>query len=185
VQRFRDTDAVRVPPLPDWWPGDERPLVYVTFGSVAAQVPPAVAVYRKALEAVADVEARVLLTVGVGAEVELGQVPPNVRVERWVPQADVLPHASIVVGHGGAGTTLGALAAGVPLVIVPLFADQDWNAVQTARAGAGVVASLDGIRGALDTVTADGSYTNAARAIAGEMRRLPPVDAYVESVERR
>jgi len=48
----------------------------------------------------------------------------HVHIARWVPQADVLRHARVVVCHGGSGTTLGALAAGVPLVVTPLFDDQ-------------------------------------------------------------
>ena len=50
--------------LPDWWPGVDGPLVYVSFGSVAATVPPAAQVYGRALEAVADLPVRVLLTTG-------------------------------------------------------------------------------------------------------------------------
>ena len=135
VHRFRDPalDA-RAAPLPDWWPGDDRPLVYVTFGSVAATVPSAAAIYGVALEACADLPARVLLTTGAGiAEGALGTPPEHVRVARWVPQADVLPHARVVVCHGGSGTTLGALAAGVPLVVAPLFADQPQNGAAWPR----------------------------------------------------
>ncbi len=180
VQRFRDAAADAEPaPLPDWWPGDERRLVYVTFGSVAAQVPPAAVVYARAVEAAVDLDARVLLTVGVGAEIDLEDVPQNVRVEKWVPQADVLVHAALVVGHGGSGTTLGALAAGVPLVVVPLFADQPWNAARTAAAGAGVVASIHDIRSGIDRVLGDDSYRLASRAISDELRRYPPVDEFV------
>jgi len=51
-----------------------------------------------------------------------------VHVEAWVPQADALAAATVVVCHGGSGTTFGTLAAGLPLVIVPMFADQPANA---------------------------------------------------------
>jgi hypothetical protein len=177
VRRFRDPALDETPgPLPDWWPGDERPLLYVTFGSVAAQFPPAATAYARALEAASDLPVRVLLTVGVGAELELGEPPPNVHVERWVPQADVLGHAAAVVGHGGSGTTLGALAAGLPLVVVPLFADQPPNAARVAIAGAGVAAPMDGIRAGVERVLGDPSYRAAAERIADEMQRLPPVD---------
>jgi UDP:flavonoid glycosyltransferase YjiC (YdhE family) len=177
VRRFRDPALdTRPGPLPDWWPGDERPLVYVSFGSVAAEFPLAAAVYRQALEAVADLPVRVLLTVGTAGELDLGEPPSNVRVERWVPQADVLGHAAAVVCHGGSGTTLGSLAAGVPLVVVPLFADQPWNAARVGAVGAGVVSAVDGIRAAVERVLGDGSYRAGARAIADEMRSLPPVD---------
>lgn len=190
THRFRDPAADGPSrPLADWWPGDERPLVYVTFGSQAAGVPTAAPIYGGALEAVAGLPARVLLTTGAAAEAEpLAGPGPHVHVARWVPQADVLPHARVVVCHGGSGTTLGALAAGVPLVVTPLFADQPQNGRRVAAVGAGVVVEPrdeGAIRSAIDpadlqeaiaAVLTDGSYTQAAGRMAAEMRDLPPPD---------
>jgi UDP:flavonoid glycosyltransferase YjiC (YdhE family) len=175
--------------LPDGWPGDDRPLVYVTFGTETAAVPTAAPIYDVALAAVAGLEARVLLTTGVpGGEAGWTAPGPHVRVERFVPQADVLAHARVVVCHGGAGTTLGALAAGVPLVLTPLFADQPENARRVAAVGAGVVveprapgarrSDVDpaDLRDAISTVLTDDAYARAARGIAAEVRALPAVD---------
>jgi UDP:flavonoid glycosyltransferase YjiC (YdhE family) len=153
----------------------------VSFGGVAASFPPAAAVYPKALEAAADLPLRVLFTIG-GGNLDLGPVPSNVHVERWVAQeADVLGQAAAIVYHGGFGTTLGALAAGLPMVVVPLFGDQPQNGVRIASAGAGMVAS-DGIRGAIERVLGDHAYRRAARAIADEMRALPPTDGFLRAL---
>jgi Erythromycin biosynthesis protein CIII-like, C-terminal domain/Erythromycin biosynthesis protein CIII-like, N-terminal domain len=179
AHRFSDPTAdIPGAPLPDWWPGDERPLVYVTFGSVSASFPPAAAAYPKALEATGGLDARVLLT--TGAELELPPAPANVHVERWVAQADVLGSAAVVVGHGGSGTTLGALSAGLPLVVTPLFADQPFNAARVAIVGAGVVSSLDGIRRSVERILAQGAFRIAALRIADEMRRQRPIDEFLE-----
>ncbi len=190
VYRFRDpaSDA-RQNPLPDWWGGDARPLVYVTFGSVTATEPAAAPIYALALEAVAQLPARVLVTTGTPPdEMQLTAPGDHVHIERWVAQADVLPHARLTVCHGGSGTTLGALAAGVPLVVTPLFADQPDNARRVAAVGAGVVvepsdsgpfrSAVDPhqLRDAILAVMAGDTYTQAARAIAAEHRQLPPVD---------
>jgi hypothetical protein len=186
THRFRDPAAApSSEPLPDWWPGDRRPLVYVSFGSVAGTLPLAGPIYAAVMDAAAGLSARVLLT--VGNETDLGVVgpaPPNVRVERWVPQARVLGRASAVVCHGGSGTTLGALAAGLPLVVVPLFADQPLNARRVAEVGAGVAIEHDeptpvrvdpaALRAAIERVLAEPAYAAAARAIADEMAALPP-----------
>jgi UDP:flavonoid glycosyltransferase YjiC (YdhE family) len=181
VHRFRDPAAGdAVAPLPDWWPGDERPLVYVSFGTVAGTLPFAAQVYGAALEAAAEIPARTLLTVGNETDLALLRpAPASVRVERWVPQADVLAEASVVVGHGGSGTTLGALAAGLPQVIVPLFADQPENARRVAAVGAGVVAPPEpaALREAVVEVLADPCYGRRAREIAAELAALPPADA--------
>ena len=122
-------------------------------------------------------------TVGSHADPqELGPLPANVHATRWVPQADVLPHASVMVCHGGSGTMRGGLAAGVPLVILPLFADQPHNARRVAELGAGI--ALDGGPSAIPwlaesvrQVRADPAYRAAAAEIAEDAWSLPPVDA--------
>ena len=75
---------------------------------------------------------RVLLTTGQAGDPEgLRPWPANAHVEQWWPQADVMPLAAAMVGHGGFGTTMSAIAAGVPEVVVPLFAgDQFINAAR-------------------------------------------------------
>lgn len=191
--------------LPDWWDGADSPLLYVTFGSVAGGMPGndgtpiGVIACRAALAAVADMPVRVLLTVGRATDVaQLGPVPGNVHVEAWVPQADVLAEASAVVCHGGSGTTFGTLAAGVPLVVVPLFADQPDNARCVAGAGAGVVvepapgaAAADRIgpqhaaqlRSAIEEVLDDPSYRAAASRVGAEMRATPTIDALLSDLQ--
>ncbi len=192
TRRFREAAPVRGEPLPDWWDTRDGPLVYLTFGSIAGGLPIGTAACRAALDAVTGLPARVLLTLGRGIDEALtGPVPPNVHAEAWVPQGDVLPEAAVVVCHGGSGTTFGALAAGVPLVVVPLFADQDANARLVTAAGAGrSVPSVPGsggrpaigpadapcIRAAIGQVLADPSYRQAASRIAAEMRVQPAID---------
>ena len=141
TRRFRDAAAPAASgaALPDWWPGSSDPLVYVTFGSVAASFGLFPVLYQGVVAAVADLPVRVLLTLGEAGDPEaLGPLPANVHVERWWPQADVMPHASALVGHGGTGTTLAGLAAGIPQVVVPLFADQPYNAERVEAVNAGV-----------------------------------------------
>jgi UDP:flavonoid glycosyltransferase YjiC (YdhE family) len=196
THRYREVVPAPTGPLPDWWPGDDRPLVYVTFGSVAGGLPIGAIAIRAALDAVAELPVRVLLTVG-RAPVDLGPIPANVHVEAWVPQGDVLAQATAVVCHGGSGTTFGTLAAGVPLVVVPLFADQPGNARCVADAGAGVVVEpargaaandrigrqhAPQIRAAIKTVLADPSYSLAARQVAGEILDTPSVDDVLSAV---
>lgn len=164
-------------------PDGDGPLVYVTFGSVAGGLGMAVAAYRAALEALAGLDVRALLTVGHGTDLDaLGPVPANVHVERWVPQADVLAQAAAVVCHGGSATTLGVLAAGLPQVVVPLFADQPYNAARVEATGAGVVVRPPDpgqLAAALDRVLADPSFGAAAAGLAGEMHAQPPAASLV------
>jgi hypothetical protein len=166
--------------LPGW--GDpDAPLIYVTFGSVTGSLPPFAGVFREALDALADLEARVLLTVGRKYDpADLGVLPPNAHVRQWWPQNAVLTHATAMLGHGGFGTTMGALAAGVPQVVAPLFSfDQVVNGEHVASVGAGLAVEMG--PGAVARAAAefprlleDASYAASARRIAAAMGELPP-----------
>jgi len=181
VRRYHDPAHEAPPePLPEWWPGDERPLVYVTFGSVAGAFAAARPLFGEAVRQVAALPVRVLLT--LGRELDVGDVPENVHVEEWVPQADVLGRAAAVVHHGGSGTTLGALAHGVPAVVVPLFADQPFNAIRITATGAGLHATVDEIGTRLERVLADPAYRKGAERLAAELRSLPPVERFLDDL---
>jgi len=198
AETWRYREAMPAPrQLPDCWPGRDGPLVYITFGSVAGSLPVVRSVFATALAAVADLEARVLVTVGRDVDIAvLGPVAANTRVEAWVPQEDVLARAALVVCHGGSGTTFGALAAGIPLVFVPMFADQRPNAERVVELGAGVIVApmrdADGgmagltagdaprLRAAIDTVLEDRSSASAAAAIAADMAAAPPISGLLD-----
>jgi UDP:flavonoid glycosyltransferase YjiC (YdhE family) len=189
--RFHEPPETRVS-IPDWWRGADAPLIYMTFGTVLGYMSIAAATYRMALTAAERASARVLLTVGRRFDAStLGPVPANVRVEAWIDQARVLERADLVVCHGGSGTMLGALAAGVPLVVVPLFADQFENARRIAATGAGrvveaqirtgggrsinAVAATEITRG-IEDVLGDVAYRDRARGIAAEMAATRTVE---------
>lgn len=200
TRRFASTEPGRAAPLPDAWAGSTAPLVYLTFGTVLGHMSFALDVYRAAIDAVADLDARVLLTVGRTIDpAQLGSIPAHVRVERWVEQRDVLAIADLVVCHGGSGTTFGALAAGVPLVVVPVFADQFENGRRVAASGAGLVVTVDPAAGdgsrrvigpddaprierAISDALGDPSLEEQARRIAHEMANAPDVDQVLEAL---
>ncbi len=200
TRRYRETPAPAAH-LPDHWNGSRAPLVYVSFGTVFGHMSFAAETYRVVLASVAQLDARVLLTVGRRIDVsELGELPSNVHVEPWVDQADALAEADVVVCHGGSGTTFGALAAGVPLVIVPLFADQFVNAATVVEAKAGLrvddgpsIGDAGGrgrptpvnsarITEAIKTVQANNSFRHHAQEIAAEMSHAPTVDQLLEQL---
>jgi hypothetical protein len=186
--------------LQDWWGGSDAPLVYATFGTVLGHMSIAADIYRMALAALARLDVRVLVTVGHRFDrTALEPVPPNVHVEPWVEQADVLAEADLVVCHGGSGTVFGALAAGVPLVVTPLFADQFVNGRRVAESGAGLVVEPEGgdddgvrrvladrdaprIAAAIDAVLEAASYRRNARRIAREMAAAPSVDEVLDAL---
>jgi UDP:flavonoid glycosyltransferase YjiC (YdhE family) len=165
---------------------DARPrrapeVVYVSFGSEAPSSHHFPTVYRDAIEALAGLP--VLMTIGDRRDpAELGPLPPNTRVERWVDQAAVMPRAAAMVSHGGSGSTLTALAAGVPQVFVPLFVDGPANAARVAELGAGLIAG-DDLRAAVMTALTE-PFARAAQRVADDIAALPPIEQAVELLQR-
>jgi len=195
--RFHEPHDAAGGPLPDWWDGSDAPLVYMTFGTVLGHMSIAGDVYATALTAVEDSGTRILLTVGRRFDrSNLGVIPANVRVEAWVEQAVVLDEADLVVCHGGSGTVFGALRAGVPVVVVPIFADQFENGRRVAEHGAGLVVETQQgsgdrrqvigghdaprIADAIGEVLRAPSYRRNARRVAAEMTATPTVDEVLE-----
>lgn len=149
-------------------PGDE-PLVYVTFGTVAPSLGVWPGLYRTVVDALADLPVRVLVTTGSGVDVDdLGPVPAGTAVVPFVPQDDVLAHAAVMVAHGGFGTVLGALRAGVPMILAPLFADQPYNAARVAEVGAGVIVETTNDPGVVPPGLADEVLRGVTRMLADD-----------------
>lgn len=168
--RFRE--PARVPgPLPDWWPGASGPLIYLSFGTVFGYLSGAGTAYRTALRALAALPVRVLLTVGRQFDpAALGPLPDNVHVEAWAEQADVLAAADLVVCHGGSGTAFGSLRAGLPLVVLPAFADQRVNGQRIAAAGAGITVEPDpGHHGRVSRLIADNDIPQITAAVTAAL----------------
>ncbi|MBV9355155.1 MAG: glycosyltransferase family 1 protein [Chloroflexi bacterium] len=191
---YRFRLPMRPAPAPDlprtWWPGSEAPLVYVTFGSVAAGIGFFPDFYRAMLAELADLPVRIMLTLGEAGDPErLAPVPSNVDVERWWPQEQVMASAAAMVTHAGFGTTLLGLTAGLPMVVVPLFAlDQYVTARRIQAVGAGIDledrdAAPARVRAALEQVLTDGLYRTATRHLAGEIAQLPHPSTCVPVLE--
>jgi UDP:flavonoid glycosyltransferase YjiC (YdhE family) len=173
--------------VPAWAPRESEAFVYLTFGSVTAIMEDARGIYRKSLDAVEGLPLRALLTTGGGVTEDLlGPIPQNVTVEAWVPQGEVLPYADAVMCHGGSGSLLGAMEAGVPVVIAPLFADQPDNARIVDAAGVGVAvfnADADSLRVAMERVLTEARFRTRAREVAREMAAMADMDAAIDAME--
>ncbi|WP_327010285.1 glycosyltransferase [Dactylosporangium sp. NBC_01737] len=110
-----------------------RRLVYLTLGTAFGTA----SLLTTAIKGLARLNVTVVVAAGRVPPEEIGAVPAGVTVSSWVPQAQLLPRTDVVVHHGGSGTTLGALAAGVPQLFLPQGADQFANAEAVTAAGAG------------------------------------------------
>jgi MGT family glycosyltransferase len=178
-----------VEPWTSAWPdGDPRPLVLVGFSSTYQDQGP---LLRRVVEALSSLAVRAVVT--VGQRLDPGEITatPNVAVVASAPHALVLDEAALVVSHCGHGTTIKTLAAGVPMVCIPMGRDQNDTAARVVHHGAGVrlssKASVADIRSAVTKVLGDGQFRahaqRLAQSIADEGRRCDVVDD-LESMAR-
>ena len=154
-----------------------RPTIVVTRSTVADPRRDRMMSTVVAAAEHADVD---VLLVRPDRRVVRGALPPNVRTADWLPFAAVFPHVAGVVHHGGSGTLLTALAAGVPQLVVPGPGDRTLHARLLAERGAGLGVPLDRLsRPSLERLVEDGGLRSAAAEVAAEIAGMPHPDELV------
>lgn len=96
----------------------QPPRVVVSFSTTA--LPGMRRAYRHVIEALRTLPVEGVVTTGGIRLAGLRSVPPNVQIHGFVPHAQVLPGAALLVTHGGHSTTMKALAHGIPMLVLPL-----------------------------------------------------------------
>lgn len=169
-----------------WTDDAEAPLVLVGFSSTYQDQGP---LLRRVVEVLAKRPVRAIVT--LGQMLDSSEVPGthNVHVVPSAPHTQILEQAALVITHCGHGTTLKALAAGVPLLCIPMGRDQNDTAARVVNQGAGIrlspTASESKIGEAIDRLLSDHAYTAAARRMAAaiaEERRSVDVAAELGAV---
>ena len=177
---------------PEWagtfesvWPADSTdPIVLVGFSSTyQAQGP----LLRRVVEALSRLPVRAVVTLGMMLDPSEVQGSDNVVVVRSAPHRQILQDASLAVTHCGHGTTLKALAAGVPLVCLPMGRDQNDTAARVVAAGAGVrlspKASVAKLRAAVQKVLREDHFRVSARRLAARIGEEPGAAGAVAELE--
>lgn len=188
VQRLRPA-AAEIPDAdpPEWLALlDSDAIVYLTMGTVWNRN---LDVFEMVIDAVRDDDIVLIVTIGRQNDpASLGSQPDNVLVHQYIPQGVLLPRCHAIVTHGGAGTTLGALAFGVPLLVLPQGADQYTNAERVVAAGAGRQLlndelSVDAVRDSVRAVLHDQSYRRCAKRIQTEIHEMPDARDALRRIE--
>ena len=184
---LRHCGPLRLSERRDWPAQVGRPHVFCSLGTLQgarSSVFGAVAAACHRLD--------LALTIAHGGRLDPGDAAALAgapRVESFVPQRAVLRTASAVVSHGGLNTVLDALAAGVPVVVVPLAFEQGAIAARVARCGAGLVVerrrlSSDSLAEALRTVLERPGFRARAEALRDEIAAAGGVARAADLVER-
>jgi UDP:flavonoid glycosyltransferase YjiC (YdhE family) len=148
---------------------------------------------QETLQSVVDgcggLPARVVVTTGPRVDPASLRVPSGVEVHRYVPHAELMPRASVVVGHGGHGTTMQALAHDLPVLVLPMDPKTDQPLVGRSleRAGAGRVlprsADAAAIGEAVRALLFDGPHRAAAARLGAQVRSAAGASGAADAVE--
>ncbi len=165
--------------------GGDRPLVLVSLGSSFQDQ---LDVYRRSIAALGELDVQAIVTLGGMFEPSDFEAAENVEIVATAPHAPILQRAAAMVTHGGHGSVLKALAAGVPVVCLPLGRDQAENGARASWHGAGLVldreASSAEIEAALTRVLAEPDFAAAAGDLATKIHAEISEGIVVRELER-
>jgi UDP:flavonoid glycosyltransferase YjiC (YdhE family) len=184
-ESFDEPDGIRIP---DWLRASpSKPTVYVTLGTEFNSFD----MFSRILTSICnETTVNVIVTIGVNRyPSSFGPQPEHIRIERYIPQSAVMAVADLVICHGGSGAIMGALTAGVPMLLLPQGADQFDNTSccverGVARALFAEQVTTDAIQLGVQTLLRDTAYRTAAAEVATEIRQLPNVTTAVPLIER-
>jgi UDP:flavonoid glycosyltransferase YjiC (YdhE family) len=169
-------------------PTDADPHVLVSLSTT--WLPGQDTVMQRILDAVDRLPLEVTVTTGPALDPAALRVPANTTVHRHLDHAQALPHASHMIGHGGHGTAMRALAHDVPLLIIPGSSFADQVAVGNALAAAGAArvlprrAHVKAIRQAVEAMVDDGGHRAAAARLGAQIRQRDGSAAAVDTLEQ-
>jgi MGT family glycosyltransferase len=163
--------------LPGWIADlNEAPTVCATLGTFMNR---SAEVFDAILEALRDEQFNLVLTIGRDQDpAQFGVLPPNVHIGRYIPLSLLLPYCAAVVCQAGFSTVVTALNHGLPVVLIPLGADQPLVAQQMSMLVVGPVLgptdrTVETIRGAVRLVLADRTYRDNVERVRDAMAALP------------
>jgi UDP:flavonoid glycosyltransferase YjiC (YdhE family) len=170
-------------PVPGW--SDAGPYVYATLGTVFYTMR---RMLRTFVAAIDGGGWSGLVTVGRKNDPARFDSSPRVAVEQYVPQADALAVADVMVCHGGLGSMLGAISQGCPMVVVPLGGDQLHNAQRAHRLGIARVldpesVTVESLQSAIGAALDSTEQADACRVLQQEIEAMPDLGHLVAELE--
>ncbi|MCU1405416.1 MAG: hypothetical protein JWQ43_1719 [Glaciihabitans sp.] len=173
--------------LPEWWSDldESRPVVHVTQGTIDNHNLDRL--LRPTLDALADVDVTVVVTMGGRNVSELGPVPANARVASFLPYNELLPLTDVFVTNGGFGGVQQALRHGIPLVIAGDTEDKPEVAARVAWSGVGVnlktgSPTAQAVRGAVETILGGSAHRTAAKRMADSISTFNTCELIAEEL---
>jgi UDP:flavonoid glycosyltransferase YjiC (YdhE family) len=174
--------------LPAWMDSlPDQPTVHATLGTAFNQSPDT---FRAILAGLGGEAINLIITVGRSMDpAQFGPQPDTVKIERYIPQSLLLPRCDALIFHGGYNSLLSALWHGLPMVIIPQEAGDNFPTAQRCAAlGVGVMVEEsppqpETIQAAVKAVLGQPGYRERARQIQSEIKALPGLAEAVKRLE--
>jgi UDP:flavonoid glycosyltransferase YjiC (YdhE family) len=165
-----------------------KPRICVTLGTVVP-VMQGTSSLSVVVEALGALDVEVVLAMGDMDLTELGALPDNTRSAGFLPLSAFLPSCSLVVHHGGSGTTAAPLHYGVPQLVLPAFADNPMSAQRVVDRGVGLrhdptTIDVTIVRDLVGRLLAEPSFAEAAAQVRDEMATQPSPSAIIDRLSR-
>jgi zeaxanthin glucosyltransferase len=169
-----------------WEKLDDRPMIYASLGTLQNRVE---ATFRIIAEACAGLDVQLVIALGSKSRGDVPQLPGNPIVVPFAPQMELLRRASLVITHAGLNTALETLAAGVPMVALPITNDQPGVAARLRHLGVAEVLPMHSLaaqtlRGAVQKMLVDTGARSRSRDFAQRLRQLDGVARAADIVEQ-
>jgi hypothetical protein len=185
---LRHTDPTPTEDRPPSWVVEleARPTVLVSMGTVFHRT---AGIYEAVLEGLREEPVNLLVAAGFDLDPgRFGPQPSHVRIEPYLPVTTLLPRCDLFISHGGFNSVKESLAGGVPLVVIPISADQPYSAERCAALGVGIALGPEertaaDVRRAARTVLADPGFARRAKEMQRDMAALPGLDHAVVLLE--
>lgn len=146
----------------------EQTILYISLGTIVNN---RCSFYQMCIEAFQDTNYQVVMSVGNKTDISsLGEIPKNFIVRNYIPQLEVLQHASLFISHGGLNSVSESIWYGVPVIAVPMANDQPAVAKRLSELGAGIVLNMtdlnfDYLRKTADAMISDSGYKDNCKII--------------------
>jgi UDP:flavonoid glycosyltransferase YjiC (YdhE family) len=174
--------------LPPWVPElhHRRPLIYVTMGSTAHPD-----LFRALLEIFRGLKAHILMTTGGQITLRAEEIPPNVRVETYLPGEQVMAYVDLVIHHGGAGTVYQTISAGKPSIAVATHFEQEIVGGILEAQGAGIFLTMREVlshpallnRAVEKMLQNPTAFAQNIRRLHEDLQRYNPVQSAADHIE--
>ena len=165
-------------------PSDDQPIVLVALSTTFQDQ---TACLQRIVDGLGSLPVHGIVTTGPALDPDVLTAPPNVDVLVAAPHSQILARAAVVVTHGGHGTVVRALAAGVPMVVLHHGRDQADNAARVTARGAGLAlrrtASSSDLAAAIRRLLDEPDFAHAAGRLGESIRRDAASGSLVAELE--